>query len=297
MVRKLVLFAAVALFPGCATTLSSFQTGDVTDFKQAQVIGGAGLYLPLGPVGTIVKQGIEQADAIKKANDSGEPYALTEEDQQELLTAGVALAVMPPSFSPNYEIGVRTGIWDQKMDLGLRYSVNAIRLDTKYQILHQGDGINIEPHKRNSFDLAVGAGVSKYLFDNPVLDVLDYVKLADFDRWDFEGAVYASLDRGNIIKVYGGAKYVFSYTTIDANLVNYSLHASNVSGWDVSLPSKVPMHFIGGTGGVMAGYRWVHVALEMTGGYTICNPVLFGQRRQLGGPTFYPAVGIIVTVP
>lgn len=294
---RLVLAAIVAtLASGCASTLSTLQTATPIKRGQVAVTGGAGVYFNAGPVITAIDQGIQQGTAIKEANDNGTPYNLSEEDQQELLTAGIALAVMHPW--QGYELSARTGILEEDMDIGLRYSINAIRLDTKYRFLHAGQFTeDTAAHRRSHFDLAVGFAVSRYIFDNPVFKALEYVRLDDFSRWDFEVPLYATLDVGDIFKAYGAAKYVYSYTTLDASLVNYSEQATNVTGLDVSIPANVHAHFVGATVGVAAGYRWVHLMLEFTGGYTIANPVIFGRRRSLGGPTIYPAIGLGVKIP
>jgi hypothetical protein len=287
------LVAVVAA--GCASTLSTLQTADVTDVRQVQVTAGTGVYVPLGPALAIVDQGIQQAAAIADAQSRGEPYTLSEEAQQQLLTAALALAVMPPWLG--WELSARTGVWKDRMDVGLRYSVNALRLDAKYRLLHRGDGEEVNALRRRSFDLAVGFGASRYLFDNPVLDALEYVDIGEFSRWDLEAPVLASLDVGDIVKLYGGVRYVFSTTSLDAQLVDSSLQASAVSGVDLGVPRTVYTHYVGGVAGLAAGYRWVHAMAELNGGYTFCNPILFGQRRQLGGPTVYPAVGIAVKFP
>lgn len=280
---------------GCASTLSSMQTAEVTRVKQVEVTGGTGYYIPVGPVVSAVDEGIKQAKAINEAKQSGEPYSLSPEDQQQLLTAAIALAVMPPS--QNYQVSLRTGVWDGKMDVGLRYSVNAVRLDTKYQFFHHAVDEDKEPWRRRSFDMAIGVAGAKYIFDNPVIDALDYVQLADFTRWDVEVPLYMSVNVGDVLKLYAVPKYVYSYTSLDASLVNYSEQATNVTGWDLSLPSSVHTHFVGSSAGIMLGYRYVWVVAELTGGYTFCKPVLFGQKRELGGPTFYPSLGLSARFP
>jgi hypothetical protein len=280
---------------GCATTLSTLQTADVTDVGQVEVTGGAGFYAPLGPVLTLVDQGIQQAAAMDEAQRSGQPYTFSEEDRQELLTAAIALAVMPPSQA--FEVSARTGVWRDRMDVGLRYSVSALRLDTKFRILHQGEAEKVPAIGSRSFDLSVGFGVSRYLFDNPLLDVLEYVQLGEFSRWDFEAPLLASVDFGGVFGLYGGIRYVFSATSLDAQLVHDSLQASDMSGTDLALPPTVHAQYLGGAAGVTLGYRWVHAMAELNAGYTVCNPILFGRRRRLGGPTLYPAVGIGVKFP
>jgi hypothetical protein len=143
----------------------------------------------------------------------------------------------------------------------------------------------------------VGIGASRYLFDNPLFDLLDYVQLGEFSRWDFEAPLLASIRFGEVLRLYGGLRYVFSTTSLDAKLIDYSLQGSTVSGMDLGLPPTVQTHYLGGTAGAAVGYRWVHLMAELSAGYTICNPILFGQRRRLGGPTVYPAVGIGVNFP
>lgn len=298
MLRRVGVYGCVVvavLTSGCATTLSTMTTADVADVGQVQASGGTGLFLNLGPFGTIIDQAIKQGKAIRDAEKNNEPYTVEEEAQQQLLTAAIAIAVMPPG--QGYEVAVRTGIWDKKMDLGLRYSVNAFRLDGRYQLLEHQDPETIEPLKRKSYHLALGVGVSKYLFDSPVIDALEYVQLGDFSRWDFEVPLYASVEFGEIIRIYGAAKYLYSVTTLDARLVNYSQQATNISGLDVSLPSTVHMHFVGSTVGVMAGYKYVYAVMEVTGGYLFANPYIAGEKRQLGGPTIYPSIGLAVEFP
>ena len=280
---------------GCATTLSTLQTGEVVDVGQVQVTGGAGAYAALGPVRTLVDQGIRQAAALDEARRSGQPYTLSQQAQRELLTAAIALAVMPPSVG--WEFSARTGVWSDRMDAGLRYSISAVRLDTRYQILHRRGADDAPGAPSRGVDLAVGLGVSRYLFDNPLLDVLEYVQLGDFSRWDFEAPLVASFAVGEVLQLYGGLRYVFSTTSLDAKLIDSALQAGASSGVDLSLPPTVHTHYLGAAAGVAVGYRWVRLMAELNGGYTLCDPILFGQRRRLGGPTVYPAVGIGLKFP
>jgi hypothetical protein len=291
-----LLFAfAASVAAGCGTTLSTLQTAEVTGVGQVQATGGLGVYVPLGPALTIVEQGVEQTRAIAEARARGETYTLSDQAREDLLTAALALAVMPPWIG--WEVSARTGVWKDRMDVGLRYGVNAVRLDAKYRLLHRADGEEVAPIRRRSFDLAIGAGASRYLFSNPVMELLEYVDLGDFSRWDVEAPVLASLDVGGVFKLYGGARYVYSATTLDARLIDYASQASAVSGADLGLPHVVRTHYVGGVAGLAAGYRWVHAMVELNGGYTFCTPVVFGRPRRLGGPTVYPAVGIAVKLP
>lgn len=287
------LLLALALAPGCATTLSTMQTARTLAPGQVQVSGGMGLFLPLGNLVRVVDTGIDQGEEAKDAIDEDRPYALDEEAQQRLLTAGVALMVAPPGINP--ELMVRVGVVD-RVDVGVRYSGISLRADAKLLLAHGGDsdeGRRLEAGQR-SYDVALGVGVARHFFSSPVLDVLEVVELGDFRRYDVEVPLYVSADFGDIFKLYGAPKYVFSRTWLDSRLVDYSRQGKPVSGFDASLPAVVNSHFVGSTVGLALGYRYVHLFAELTGGYVLCKPTLFGAERQLGGVTLFPSVGLAV---
>ena len=278
---------------GCATTLSSHQTARPVEPGHVEFNVATGFYAPVGAAVYAVAQGVEAATDITQDAASGEDVEVSPELQQRLLTAGIALAVMPPS--PVQEITLRTGIL-QNWDVGLRYSVNALRLDTKYRVYQWDQGPEVPEEFRQRADISLGLAGSRYLFSNLLFDALDFVQMNDFSRWDLEVPVYLSYEWGYIWRVYASPKYHYSRTSFDATLVNTSAQAGNISGLDLSLPSEVSVHFFGATVGAMVGYRYVWVALELTGGYTHCRPFVFGQRRDLGGATFYPSIGVVVRI-
>jgi hypothetical protein len=294
LLSLLVLLAAT----GCATTLSSMQTAKPLALGQFQVSAGVGAFVPAGQLVTVIDEGISQGIAIKKAVESGEPYNLAEQDAQKLLSVGMALAVAPPG--PGNELMIRAGVLNSNLlDVGLRLSTASTRVDAKVRLLHGGDPEDspLEEIKRKSYDLALGVGVSRHHFRGPVLDLLQVVKLDDFDRWDLEVPLYMSLDIGDIFKLYAAPKYIYSRTSLDQKLVNYAQFGKNVTGFDIALPAKVDSHFYGTSLGFALGYRFVHVYAELTAGYTHSRPVVFGQERDLGGVTLYPSIGIAFKNP
>lgn len=330
MRHALTALGCSLLASGCATTLSTLQTARTVPPKHVQMQYGYGYYVPAQTAVKIVGQGVSLAKKGFDAQSNNQPYELTKDEVQALITSGTSLAVFPPSSS--YETSVRTGLM-KNWDVGFKYSGNALRLDTKYRLLHVGDRESAPPPgtmalaprpigavppevaaadeprlepvqppmkwpagTHRSFDVAVGLAGSRYLFASKVFEVLDYVQINDFSRWDVEVPLYFSAEFGEVFKLYGASKYLFSRTTMDAKLVGIFQEASERAGYDFSLPSKVDMHFFGGTVGVALGYRWVHFLLEITGGYTLCRPVVFGQERDLGGVTLYPAGAIQVRI-
>jgi hypothetical protein len=291
---KILVYLVVAvLLMRCATTLSSMQTAVPVEPGHVQVEGAYGFNVPIGPTVIAITQGVKQTRNAIEAANSHQQYVLSDEDKQQLLTAGIALAVMPPG--PSYEVMVRTGIL-RDWDAGIKYSTNgSLKLDTKFRLLHVerlGDDSLMAP----KFDFAIGFGGGKTFLQSPFIDALEYVQMGDFSRYDLEVPVYASVTWGEILKLWVVPKYVYNHTSFDERLVQVSQGVGAVIGQDVSLPEEVNTHFAGASVGIGAGYRWVHVMLELTAGYTWCRPYVLGQYRELGGVTLYPAIGVEVKI-
>lgn len=296
-----LLFALLGT--GCASTLSTLQTARPVEPKHFELTTGFGFYAPVGTAISLIDQGVAQTGKLREAATRGELYEPTEQEKQDLLTAGIALAVLPPS--PSYELSARTGLF-KNVDLGFRYSVNALRLDTKVRLFHQ-DAPKAElppgavPAKKGlswdrTSDLALGLGVSRYMFKGMVFDALEYVHLDDFSRWDLEVPLYGSVEFGEVLKLFGSFKYLYSRTTFDENLVYLTDAASGATGVELRLPTRVDTHFAGVSAGLAVGFRHVHVLFELSGGYTVCNPEVLGQKRSLGGLTLYPAAGLALSL-
>jgi hypothetical protein len=289
--RNLPALLLLALATGCASNLSTLQTAKPLTRGQFQVTLGAGAFVPAGQLIDLVDLGIDEGKKIKEAVDRDEPVQLTQDDQRRLLSTGMALAVAPPGLVN--EVSIRAGLADD-LDVGLRYSGISWRLDTKFRFFHSGDGAEVKESSRRSIDMAIGLAGARHSFKSPVFDVLEIVQINDFSRWDLEVPLYMSTDFGDILRLYAAPKYVYSKTTIDQQLVNYAEQGKNVTGFDVRLPATVKSEFAGSTFGVSLGYKYVHVFAEITGGYTFCKPEVFGERRNLGGVTIYPAVGLAI---
>lgn len=295
---RLLPLLALLTATGCASTLSTMQTAKPLARGQFQVSGAVGVFTPVGQLGSLIGQGIDQGKAIRDTVKSGQPYHLPEEEAQRLLGVGMALAVAPPGVAN--ELMVRAGLLESNtLELGLRLSTTSLRLDGKVRLAHGGDpdDSSLPDYQRKSYDLALGVGYSRHIFKSPVLDALEIVQVDEFSRWDLEVPVYLSMDLGDIFKVYAAPKYIYSRTSLDSRLVDVSREGQDVSGFDLSLPAEVTSHFYGASVGFALGYKYVHLFAELTGGYTDCRPVVFGQRRDLGGVTLYPSIGIAFKNP
>jgi hypothetical protein len=302
------LFLVVPLLAsGCATTLSTMDTARTTPPGHVRAEAAMGVFVPAGPIGRLLDVGFDTADDLK----AGKVTSLTAEQAEKVYEAAVATVVMPPAAVQ--EVALRTGI-AENLDAGLRLSTTALRLDAKFRFLHVGEDRAPEDPKERarapvgwpsnpgiSHHMSVGASVSKYFFSSFVFDVLDYVQLGDFSRWDFEFPLLYTVEVKDFLTFYGGLKYVLTRFSMDENLVNISkLVASLANAPPPTDQVNSKTHFVGGTAGLGVGYRYVFLYLELTGGYTSCKPRLYSfidgqlRERDLGGVTLYPALGLVV---
>jgi hypothetical protein len=290
--RLLRYLPLLALGTGCASTLSTLQTAVPLERGQVQVSAGMGAYAPLGTIWDVGKLGKDQAGRIRRVVADGEDYTLSLEDQQALLGAGISLAVAPPGV--NYEFMARTGL-AKNLDVGVRYSSTELRADAKFRFLHGGDERpELHEVERSSKDLAIGLGISRQIFSGPLVEALSFVQMDDFSRWNLEIPLYASIDVGDVFKVYAAPKYIYGRTNIEQTLIQAEEQAGRITNLPGTVPSRVDSHFWGSTVGVAVGYRYVHLFAELTGGYTSAKADVLGQERDLGGATLYPAFGIAI---
>ncbi len=285
---RLAAAACLALLStGCATTLATRDTARPTPVKHVRIDYGYGYYIPTGPFVDLGKAAVGVARNLKNGTT-----AVTPEEAQSLYLGGVGLALMPPAAVN--ELAVRTGIAEDA-DIGFKWASTALRLDVKYRFLHLGEDDTGRAHH-----MSIGLGVSKYLFSNPVFSVLDYVNMSDFSRWDFDVPLLYSWHVKEAFVLYTGAKYIFTRFSMDENLFKLAQIAGDLGLPDATDHISSTMHYGGALIGIMGGYKYVFVNLELNAGYTYARPRLYSfvdrqtKERNIGGVTLYPSFGMVV---
>jgi hypothetical protein len=309
MYQHVALAGSLAvLVTGCSTTLSSLQTAKTLQPGHVRLSVGQGIYVPATQAAKAITQGIDLSRQTAEQLDRNEAPMLTAEQEQAWITSALALAVFPPSSQ--FEAMLRLGLVDN-LDIGLKYSSNALRLDGRYRLYHASryDELSAQAQQstgspnqfvqsltkdaqQDSTDIALGVGVSRYLFKSPVVEFLQFVKMGDFSRWDVDVTLYLSRDFIRYLGLYGAVKYVWSRTDSDQTLVRFSQQASQIIKTDVSVPARVDAHFLGGTFGLRAGIPQISLYLELTVGNTWATAKVLQEVRSIGGLTLYPAVGL-----
>ena len=116
--------------------------------------------------------------------------------------------------------------------------------------------------------------------------LLDKFKLTDFSRHDLDAGLLVGYEQGGII-AYGGLRYIFSS-------IDFQWKTENIpteSGVE-KLGFDDPMHQVGGVVGVMLGYGFIFVNLEMSILHVFYAPTVLASPLDLDGWSITPTLGL-----
>jgi hypothetical protein len=275
----LATFVSAIVASACTTSLTQGQTARAMKPGHAEVSLSSSFPISsrfVSEVGDVAKA---SAARLREAETADRP--LTEREQREALEAGVALVLFHPAVVT--ELSGRVGVFDN-FDLGLKYAGTLVKADAKYQFASQENG---------GPDLAFAIGGTRHLgygasVLEPAYDLLAFVRLGDYSRHDLELSFLASGEWEEIISLYGGVRYMASFIAIDADIQN----VETATGVPHSSLSST-FHYAGGSGGIRVGYKYVFLTAELTVMGVIAEPVIFGERRDLGGIIVSPSLGLL----
>ncbi len=275
--RYLSLLLVSSLSFGCAPALSTFHPAHVADKGHFQAELGVDFAVPTGTIVEVIEAGVALSDAAQERE-------LQPAEREEVFEAGVALALNPPS--PVQHIALAYTPLDN-WEIGLRYSVSAIRLGTRFQILE---------NKKHGVDLSIGAGVARYVFEFPVPSLLDIVELEDYTRWQFDFPIQIGKS-GNWYRVWGGPRIMLTTfgTALRMNLPPLTGQQGEV---EIAAFSGTGA-YIGAQGGFAIGYKHVFFGVELTLAQLFSGGELtaLGQRAlevDLDSFIIYPAFGMML---
>ena len=278
---RVFLITSLCAAAACAPSLSSMQPAHVAPKGHAQATVAVEVGVPTGAVGRIIDTGKTLAAA---ANDGRRP--LTSMEKQQLFESGVAVAASPPSFGYHYAFAYT--LLD-RWELNARWAGDGWRLGSRYQLLRHEDG---------PFDMVVGAGVARSVFEIPLADYIPVLKVDDFTRWTFDAGVQIGTSR-RYFRVWGGPKFHYSRFDMAMRLELPNAAAPDVATFEGS------GKYLSGQAGVAFGYRYVFLAVELTVSRLWGSADVTSMINAQGGPdpiarsvdasgyVVFPAFGLI----
>lgn len=273
-----LVLSILLLMPACATSMSMLNTGKTLSPGHVQATAAYSVPVHTNLVDAVT-DGAKQLDQDLLAVDT-----ISEEQFRDLLDTALNGGLFFTLGAP--ELMVRTGITDallEGLDAGLRYNGSQVKLDAKLQVWESASG--------NSA-LACSAAYGHQLSGIP--GILKNLTLTEFKRHDADFAIPISYEPGNVFRAYLAPRLLLSFVT-----ANPKLSAELTDRLPDSLKDYLPsdyfgdetMLYVGGTGGIMVGYRRLFLNLELTAMKLIFEPTILKQKRDYGGYAIAPSFG------
>jgi hypothetical protein len=242
--------------------LSSFTPAHVAPRGHVQAELGFDVSVPTGTISDVI-------DAGESLSEVAQERELSDEEQERLFRAGAALALNPPSATPH--LGVAYTALDH-LEIGGRYSIGALRLGARYQLLEQ---------ERHSVDLSAGLGAARYVYEFPVSDQLPLLELHDFTRWQIDLPLLVG-KHGTWYRVWAGPRFLVTFYGTE---LTFEQPAISGGTGDESVLASVDgtATYLGGQVGAALGYKHVFLGFELTCAkfWTNANLKLADTEREL----------------
>lgn len=231
---------------------------------------------------TEIQESVEATkDRIAAANDEG--GTLTEAEYRQALDAGLTFMMFKPTFAT--EFAARVGVYEG-FDVGVRYNGANLKGDIKARIWQSEDEKNV---------VSVMAGVGRQTIDLPFK--LSYLTLTEFKRTDADLALMFGAEPFKFLRFYAGPRMIFSWVSAEP-LIDDQLLAVAPDKYRDMGPHKYfndeTILYTGATTGLMVGYDFIWVNLELTGMYMAFQPTILEQSRDLSGVQFAPVAGLML---
>jgi hypothetical protein len=267
---------------GCASSLGVMRGPRVVEKFHVEAVGANGISLPVGMAWGAANDAVAIVSEVNAGVQQGRPPNVSAEQGIRLGTVAAAFLVQPPAWVP--ELNVRTGVWD-RVDVGLRVSGLSLRFDTGVQ-LYEGPDWKV---------LATG-GVARHFFGGDLLNFLSDVKLARFERTDFDLGVVVG-QAWEFGAIYFGPKLVLSHFVTDGLL----LKEKRIQVGPVEAPVDLGFdlgnaYAYGAVAGMRVGWKYVFFTAELGVYGSSFRPRVLGQTFDLGGLVVFPTVGIVVNI-
>lgn len=297
--RRLWLPAVLVavLGSGCASNLANLKTAETLNKGQWRPSAEFGIYVPAGTIAKAASLATAQGRKLIEARD-GTSAAPTQDEQREIFSTALALAVFPPGTVMNF--GLRYGITDD-IDVGLRWATSSYRADGRFRLLEKENKA-----RGASFHLALVVGIEKHNFSGLIFDVYEklqklfdlfrFIELEKPSRFDMDLALITSWNFKEIVRPYFGLTYRLGRYSLPAQL-SLEYADANIPPLLAKEDIKDWVHFIGISSGTAVGYRWVYLFLELDVAYLVSRPKILGEKTNFGGLTFFPAAGLAVKFP
>ncbi|QDG51764.1 hypothetical protein FIV42_13705 [Persicimonas caeni] len=275
------MLVALSLLAGCTTSMTYTthpQTLEPGEWQGSVAMQGSANTNVI----TEYQESVNLAkERIKNANEQGS--TLSEREYRQALDSALAFMLFKPAFATEFaaRVGVVEGI-----DVGVRYNGASFKGDVKGRLWQSADERRV---------LSVMAGVGRQTIDLPFK--LKYLTLTEFKRTDADLALMFGMEPFSFLRFYAGPRMIVSWVSaepvIDPELLDVA--PSEYADYaPVKYFQDETIVYGGATTGIMLGYEWIWVNLELTGMYMAFTPTVLEETRNLSGFQLAPVAGVML---
>jgi hypothetical protein len=256
--------AAALLLTGCGAGLPLLHPAQTLPPGEVRAAAGMSASVAAGGLSDALRSATNEAAASAGGTGSGgadETYA----------RGALVAASVTPGLAPL--VGARVGLGSQ-FEAGLAYTGRSVRADARR-------AFGLSQH----WALSVGAGGTAVLYGRQAGDVLPNVDLGQLHGWGADLPVLVGYESdGGLYMVWAGARGGWEH--VDIGQVT-SVPSGSAMPASVSLSAT--RFWAGGLLGVAAGFRHVHVALEIDIAYASVAGDYLGVHASVAGLALTPA--------
>jgi hypothetical protein len=270
------------LLAGCATSMSHMTGSHALEPGEWQVAGAWTGHANSVAATKSIQAGVDLWDHYA---GEGDPSELSEEELRTLVDTGLAWGLFHPGTG--YEIMGRVGLTDKLgrgLDLGLRTNFSELKGDLKLQVWES-------PEARFAAALHAGYG---YHFDL-VGGVVEWLSLTDFGRHDLDLTATWGWREGEVLRVFTGPRVMRSWITAEPKLdglIEDNLPEALAELQPSEYLGSEAITYYGGTNGIMLGYKWVWLLLELDVFWMSFRPTVLEEQRNFSGLVLAPNLGL-----
>lgn len=286
LLRNRIVFVTIAAGVFCACQTSMTQMTSARALKPLHFEAAVNMSGSFNS--SIVNNSIDAGETLVNAAKEDTTTEVSEEDLRKILDGTIAWLLFRPSATP--ELIARMGVYDgilEGIDVGVRYNGALIKGDAKLQVWESADG---------SQAIAIDAGYAYHL--GVVGSIFEFLTLTEFKRSDIDASVMWSWEHPDILKIYASPRFIASHVATEPKLPDFVREKlpADVAAYNPAqyFQDEWMVHY-GATAGLLVGYKYVFLSLELTAMYVQFKPKIINQRRDYSGVVIAPAIGLVGT--
>lgn len=268
------------LLSGCATSLTNMTPAKTMDPGEGQAATGYQFDLHSQSFTSLYNTG---ESVVNEFGDSSDDEMISEETLRRLLDTALLWRLFP--FGGGPEFMARVGIYEG-IDIGFRYNGNVAKGDIRFQLWESSD-------EASAVSAQFGYGRHSSIFNK----VFEWLDIAEWSRHDFDFQINYGYEIDDWAKFYISPRYIYSHISTELGIAERYRDRIPERFREMDPGNYISaegLHYAGLNWGVMMGYKYVFVNLDVSTFRVLFSPTVLGSERDYNGWVVSPTLGLTV---